>query len=70
MTGLVGAAGGIGGFRLPILLGSLEWMSGSFSGAVLIFAMAGLACAGILADVRLVWERAFVGRGGSAPQWA
>ncbi len=70
MTGLVGAAGGIGGFLLPTLLGSLKGLTGSFSGAFLLFALAGLACAVILAAVSTVGEREFVGRGGLAPQSA
>jgi NNP family nitrate/nitrite transporter-like MFS transporter len=70
MTGLVGAAGGIGGFLLPTLLGSLKGLTGSFAGAFLLFALAGLACAVILAAVSPVWEREFVGRGGLAPQSA
>ena len=49
MTGLVGAAGGVGGFLLPTLLGGLKGLTGSFAGAFLLFALAGLACAVILA---------------------
>jgi NNP family nitrate/nitrite transporter-like MFS transporter len=69
-TGLVGAAGGIGGFLLPTLLGSLKGWTGSFAGAFLLFSLAGLACAGTLAAISPVWEREFVGRGGLAPQSA
>jgi NNP family nitrate/nitrite transporter-like MFS transporter len=70
MTGLVGAAGGVGGFVLPTLLGSLKGMTGSFAGAFLLFAAAGLACAVVLAAVSPGWEREFVRRGGLAPQSA
>jgi NNP family nitrate/nitrite transporter-like MFS transporter len=70
MTGLVGAAGGIGGFILPTLLGGLKGMTGSFSGAFCVFALAGLTCAAILAAVSPVWEREFVGRGGLATESA
>jgi NNP family nitrate/nitrite transporter-like MFS transporter len=70
MTGLVGAAGGIGGFLLPTLLGSLMGATGTFAGAFLLFALAGLACGGILAAVSPVWEREFVGRGGLATRSA
>jgi MFS transporter, NNP family, nitrate/nitrite transporter len=68
MTGLVGAAGGFGGFLLPSLLGGLKGITGSFAGGFLIFAMAGLSCAAILAAVSPVWERRFVGRGGLAAE--
>lgn len=70
MTGLVGAAGGIGGFVLPTLLGSLKSATGTFAGAFVVFALAGLGCAAILAMVSRVWERQFVGRGGLATQSA
>jgi NNP family nitrate/nitrite transporter-like MFS transporter len=68
MTGLVGAAGGIGGFLLPSLLGGLKEMTGSFSGGFLVFAVAGLSCAAILTAVSRVWEQEFVGRGGLATE--
>ncbi len=68
MTGLVGAAGGLGGFILPTLLGGLKGMTGSFSGAFFAFALAGLTCAMILAAVSPMWEREFVGRGGLATE--
>jgi NNP family nitrate/nitrite transporter-like MFS transporter len=70
MTGLVGAAGGIGGFLLPTLLGSLKGVTGSFAGAFVIFALAGLGCAAILMALSPVWERQFVARGGLATQSA
>ena len=40
-TGIVGAAGGFGGFLLPTVLGSLKQATGSFSGGFLAFAIAG-----------------------------
>ncbi len=67
MTGIVGAAGGLGGFFLPNLLGSLRQLTGSFSGSFLIFGLAGLGCAAGLLYVSRSWEGAFVGRGGRAP---
>lgn len=70
LTGLVGSAGGVGGFILPILLGVLKGKTGSFSGAFLAFSLAGLTCAVILAIVGRLWVREFVGRGGLAPQSA
>ena len=41
VTGIVGAAGGIGGFLLPNLLGSMKQATGSFAGGFLTFALAG-----------------------------
>ncbi len=66
LTGVVGAAGGVGGFFLPNLLGGLKQLTGSFAGGFLVFAAVGLACAGLLALVSRTWEGTFVGRGGLA----
>jgi NNP family nitrate/nitrite transporter-like MFS transporter len=56
VTGVVGAAGGLGGFFLPTVLGSLKQATQSFAGGFLLFALAG-----VLAAVGIAWK---------APQWA
>jgi hypothetical protein len=56
--------------RLQQDLRGLKGMTGSFSGAFCVFALAGLTCAAILAAVSPVWEREFVGRGGLATESA
>jgi NNP family nitrate/nitrite transporter-like MFS transporter len=66
ITGLVGAAGGIGGFMVPSLLGSLRGMTGSFAGGFAIFALTALVCGVLLAGLSPAWERGFAGRGGLA----
>lgn len=66
VTGIVGAAGGVGGFFLPTLLGGLKQLTGTFAGGFLLFALIGLICAAALVYVARVWEGAFVGRGGLA----
>jgi NNP family nitrate/nitrite transporter-like MFS transporter len=67
VTGLVGAAGGIGGFFLPNLLGSIKQVAGTFSYAFVIFALvAGLSAAALVYASRS-WEGVFLGRGGLAP---
>jgi NNP family nitrate/nitrite transporter-like MFS transporter len=66
ITGIVGAAGGLGGFFLPNLLGSIRQLSGTFSYAFLIFAVVSLACAGVLVMVARSWEGAFLAKGGLA----
>jgi NNP family nitrate/nitrite transporter-like MFS transporter len=68
MTGLVGAAGGLGGFILPNVLGGFRELTGSFAGGFLLFAMAGFACAAVLATISSSWEQGFVGRGGLAAE--
>jgi NNP family nitrate/nitrite transporter-like MFS transporter len=66
ITGIVGAAGGIGGFFLPFLLGNLKLSTGSFAGGFLVFALVAVACAGALVHVGRAWQGAFVGQGGVA----
>ncbi len=66
LTGIVGAAGGIGGFLLPNLLGGLKQWTGTFAGGFLIFAAAGFGCAALLTLVSHAWEGTFVSRGGLA----
>jgi NNP family nitrate/nitrite transporter-like MFS transporter len=66
VTGIVGAAGGIGGFLLPILLGSLKGLTGSFAGGFFVFALVALQSAAGLLWVSRAWQSAFVDRGGLA----
>jgi NNP family nitrate/nitrite transporter-like MFS transporter len=66
ITGIVGAAGGIGGFFLPNLLGGLKQATGSFAPGFLIFGLIGFGAAAALVYVSRAWEQAFVGRGGMA----
>jgi NNP family nitrate/nitrite transporter-like MFS transporter len=68
ITGIVGAAGGIGGFFLPILLLGLHQMTGSFMGGFAIFASIAFACVGVLLYVSAIWEGTFIGQGGIAPE--
>jgi NNP family nitrate/nitrite transporter-like MFS transporter len=66
ITGIVGAAGGVGGFILPNILGSMKQLTGSFGGGFLVFAVAAFSCAGALVYASRAWQGAFVGRGGLA----
>ena len=66
LTGIVGAAGGLGGFFLPNLLGNLRHLTGSFAGGFLIFGAVAIACGAAVRYVSHRWEGAFVGRGGVA----
>jgi NNP family nitrate/nitrite transporter-like MFS transporter len=66
ITGIVGAAGGIGGFYLNILLGQLGKVTGSYAGGFAIFGLTSLGCAGCLLYVSRAWEGVFVGQGGLA----
>jgi NNP family nitrate/nitrite transporter-like MFS transporter len=66
VTGIVGAAGGVGGFVLPTLLGGVKELTGSFSGGFLLFSLVGFASAVILVRVSQAWEGVFVAKGGLA----
>jgi NNP family nitrate/nitrite transporter-like MFS transporter len=66
ITGIVGAAGGFGGFCLPYALGLIRQSTGSFGGGFLAFACVAVGSAAALAQVGRTWQRAFVGAGGRA----
>ena len=59
VTGLIGAIGGVGGFLLPTLLGSVRQATGSFAAGFVV-----LACVAFLAAVSL---RLLIAPGG---RWA
>src|SRR5579875_246330 len=67
VTGIVGAAGGLGGFVLPTVLGILKQATGSFGGGFLAFALAGgLGGALTLAYVSRGWRGIILGEDGRA----
>lgn len=66
ITGVVGAAGGVGGFFLPTLLGVLKQWTGSFAGGFAAFAVLGLVSAFALTLVSRSWEGTFVTAEGKA----
>jgi NNP family nitrate/nitrite transporter-like MFS transporter len=66
VTGIVGAAGGLGGFFLPSLLGMLRQLTGSFAGGFILFSLAAFSCAWMLLVISRAWEGNFVGQGGIA----
>jgi NNP family nitrate/nitrite transporter-like MFS transporter len=66
VTGIVGAAGGIGGFFLPNIFGVLKQLTGSFASGFSVFALVGFGCAAALVYVSHSWEGAFVAPGGLA----
>jgi NNP family nitrate/nitrite transporter-like MFS transporter len=66
VTGIVGAAGGVGGFCLPLAFGSIRHLTGSFTGGFLLFALIAGSGAVVLVNVSQYWEGTFVARGGRA----
>jgi NNP family nitrate/nitrite transporter-like MFS transporter len=66
ITGIVGAAGGIGGFLLPFGLKAFKQWPGSYSYGFGLFALVCLCSVGALKWVSLKWEGNFVQQGGRA----
>lgn len=59
ITGIVGAAGGLGGFFLPSILGVLKDLSGSYAPGLLLFALVVVGAAAILLEFGMKWSRAW-----------
>ena len=57
ITGLVGAAGGLGGFLLPSALGSLEGSTGTFAAGFMVFAAAAVVASLAVTRRQRVWQR-------------
>lgn len=66
ITGIVGAAGGLGGFFLPKILGNLKLATGSFMPGFLVLSGIAVACILVIAFAQGRWKRTFVGEGGRA----
>jgi MFS transporter, NNP family, nitrate/nitrite transporter len=60
MTGVVGAAGGVGGFFLPNLFGGMKWLTGSYGPGFAVFAGISLFCVAMLWRLRAGWESTFL----------
>jgi NNP family nitrate/nitrite transporter-like MFS transporter len=56
LTGWVGAAGGLGGFFLPFLLGTIKQRTGQYSGGLFLFGGAFFAAALILLQLGTKWR--------------
>jgi NNP family nitrate/nitrite transporter-like MFS transporter len=58
VTGLIGAAGGVGGFLLPICFGLVQSTTHSYAAALLLFAGALAVAAAVSSLDRIPWKRA------------
>src|SRR5262249_62334873 len=67
VTGIVGAAGGVGGFFLPNLLGGLKGLTGSYGPGFAVFAATAGGCVVLMLALRVRWESTFLA-GLSAPR--
>jgi NNP family nitrate/nitrite transporter-like MFS transporter len=66
ITGIVGAAGGLGGFMLPTLLGSTRQMTGSYAGGFILFAVGAVAASITITIRRRTWVVSAVPEAASA----
>ncbi|TSB46623.1 nitrate/nitrite transporter [Alkalicoccobacillus porphyridii] len=57
VTGIVGAAGGIGGFFLPNILGTLRDWTGTYASGFIVFACITLLSVGLLALAQASWRK-------------
>lgn len=65
ITGIVGAAGGVGGFFVPNLLGSLKQITGTYATGFAILAAIGIAALILLIVAQISWKKALVLKGES-----
>ena len=66
VTGVVGAAGGVGGFFVPNILGTLKQMTGTYASGFMVYAFIGIAALVILAVAQISWRRVYIAKTDSA----
>ncbi|QDH22769.1 nitrate/nitrite transporter [Saccharibacillus brassicae] len=66
MTGIVGAAGGLGGYALPMLLGKLYQMTGSYTPGFVCLSGVALLALVLLVVIQLRWRTTWAAAGGLA----
>ncbi len=66
VTGIVGAAGGVGGYFLPKILGNLYQSTGSYTPGFLILSGIALSCVVLIFIVQGSWKKTWIGSGGKA----
>lgn len=66
ITGVVGAAGGVGGFLLPTMLGAVQQLTGGYGLGFLALGLIAFAAVAVLFAVSSDWEGVFIARGGRA----
>ena len=70
LTGLVGAAGGIGGFFFPSLMGAVKANTGSFSGGFLLLGGYAVLCLLIVTLKSRAWNLDDLSTGSPVPEGA
>ena len=60
LTGVVGAAGGVGGFFLPNVFGGMKWLTGSYGSGFAVIAGVAVLCLVLLWRLKARWESTFL----------
>ncbi|MGM0924338.1 MAG: MFS transporter [Bacillota bacterium] len=60
ITGIVGAAGGVGGFFVPNILGTLKQITGTYDAGFAVFSVVGIAALTILISAQFSWRKTWV----------
>jgi len=63
ITGIVGAAGGVGGFFVPNLLGTLKQTTGTYASGFMVYALFGVAALIILIVAQYSWKKTWAMKG-------
>ncbi|AJY76028.1 nitrate/nitrite transporter [Paenibacillus beijingensis] len=66
MTGIVGAAGGLGGYALPLILGNLYKSTGSYMLGFICLALIAAAALCLLVVMQMRWRNSWMGESGKA----
>lgn len=60
MTGIVGAAGGLGGYALPLILGNLYKATGSYTIGFIMLSIIVLCCLSLLVVMKIKWRTSWL----------
>lgn len=60
MTGIVGAAGGLGGYALPLILGNLYKATGSYTIGFIMLSIIVLCCLSLLVVMQIKWRTSWL----------
>lgn len=60
ITGIVGAAGGVGGFFVPNILGTLKQVTGTYQTGFIVYAVLGVAVLIVLANAQQSWRKKWI----------
>lgn len=60
MTGIVGAAGGLGGYALPLILGNLYKATGSYTLGFIMLSIIVLCCLSLLVIMQIKWRTSWL----------